>query len=361
MTGARERLRGRIEGWLGRPFPLGSDLAERDPVREPERDKVNEVRWTLSILGVWLAWTVLTFAIAGIGQGRTTTPIPFFLAATVVTWLGADHLVHRRGMVWPGSMLGLLGPMSFALALSLATPYTRALPGLEYLTVVYSTTTLGMMLYAWRFRLAGLISPIVTFSVISLFMFFKGTDPGNWTKIEGVSPRGFLAAFIDNPVNMAVFGTLGALAMWRARRLDLHGDWHALQAARPLHIIGAAITALVAGRLAELLPPAATAATILALFLAGFLWAMRIDRLPVLVSIWLAMARPLVDATATLAGQDLVWWRTAFAVTAVTALGMVLWGLTRQRVFVPLGWTLQPRNILRNWPERVIWPYRGPV
>ncbi|MGF1551603.1 MAG: hypothetical protein ACFBWO_03760 [Paracoccaceae bacterium] len=349
-------------GTAPRPFrprlARGSELAERDPVHEPARDKRSEVKWTLAILGLWFGWAVLTFSVAGIGQGRTVVPIPFMLMAGIACWWGAERLVRDRGMVWPGSMLGLLGGASFALALSLATPGLRALPGLEYVTVIYSGTTLGMMVFAWRFRLAGLISPIVTFSVISLFLVFKGTDPEGWRAIEGISPRGFLAAFIDNPTNMAVFGTLAALAMWRARWLDLYGDWHALQAARPLHIIGAAIVALVAGRLAELLPTGATVTVLAVLYVAGFLWAMRIDRLPVLVAIWLAMARPLVDALAVLTRSDLAWWETGSAITIVTASGMVLWGWTRQRVFVPIGWTLQPRHILRNWPERVIWPYR---
>ncbi|MEM6423337.1 MAG: hypothetical protein AAF698_12145, partial [Pseudomonadota bacterium] len=261
-----------------------------------------------------------------------------------------------RGMIWPGSMLGLLGPASFAVALSLATPELRALPGLEYITVIYSATTAGMLVYAWRFRLAGLISPIVTFSVISLFLYFKGSKPENWGQIEGFSPRGFIAAFVDSPPNMAVFGTLAVLGMIKARQLDLFGDWFSLQAARPLHVICSAIVALVIGRLAEWLPTGIDFVTLVCLYVAGFLWAMRIDRLPVLVAIWLAMSRSLVITYLGVTGTTMFWWELGWAMTAITAFGMVLWGYTRQRYFVPSGWTMQPRHILRNWPERQIWP-----
>lgn len=350
-------LLGRVLEWaLGRPLLAGRELAEASPVFEPERNKRAEVAWVNVIFFGWLAYVGAVFWSVGIGTGRTVAPIPFLVVAGIITWIMAEWLVRRRGMVWPGSMLGLLGPVSFALAFSLSTPGLRALPGLEYIMVVYGGTTVGMIIYAWRFRLAGLISPIVTFSVISLFLFFKGSKPENWATIEGFSPRGFLAAFIDSPLNMAFFGSLAALGMVKARRLDLEGDWFGLQAARPLHIICAAIVALVLGRIAEALPAGLDALALVVLFVAGFLWAMRIDRLPVLVAIWLAMARPLVVSVAELAGWSLDWRGLGWAITAVVAFGMVLWGRTRQSFFVPIGWTMQPRHIRSNWPERVIWP-----
>ncbi|MEO0820247.1 MAG: hypothetical protein AAF074_07440 [Pseudomonadota bacterium] len=345
-----------LERALGKELIAGRELARRDPVYEPKRDKRGEVGWTMAIFWGWLAYAALTFWTAGFDAGRTMVPIPFLLAAGVGTWFLAEWLVRKRGMIWPGSMLGLLGPVSFALAFSLSTPELRALPGLEYITVIYSGTTLGMLIYAWRFRLAGLISPIVTFSVISLFLFFKGSNPANWGQIEGFSPRGFLAAFIDKPESMAFFGTLAALAMIQARRLDLYGDWFALQAARPLHIIGAAIVGLVLGRVAEGLPTGLDTAVLLILFVAGFLWAMRIDRLPVMVAIWLAMARPLIATVVEPMGIAMDWRDWGYSISAVVALGLVLWARMRQPLFVPLGWTMQPRHIQRNWPERVIWP-----
>ncbi|MEL6336251.1 MAG: hypothetical protein AAFQ88_06340, partial [Pseudomonadota bacterium] len=104
------------------------------------------------------------------------------------------------------------------------------------------------------------------------------------------------------------------------------------------------------------LPSGLDLAVLVILYVVGFLWAMRIDRLPVLVAIWLAMSRSLVVSYADVAGMQLYWWELGWWMTAVTALGMVLWGSTRQRYFVPNGWTMQPRHILRNWPERQIYP-----
>ncbi|MEM6945143.1 MAG: hypothetical protein AAF565_15470, partial [Pseudomonadota bacterium] len=283
-----------LERLLGKELIYGRDLALADPVGEPQRNKKLEVFWVNIIFFGWIGYAGMTFAYAGIDVGRTTTPIPFMVLAGLVTWIMAEWLVRRRGMVWPGSMLGLLGPASFALAFSLSTPELRALPGLEYITVIYGGTTVGMLIYAYRFRLAGLISPIVTFSVITLFLFFKGSKAENWGQIEGFSPRGFLAAFIDQPWSMAFFGTLAVLGMIKARQLDLYSDWFGLQAARPLHIISTAIVALIAGRLAAALPNGIDIVALVLLFVISFLWAMRIDRLPVLVAAWLAMARPLV-------------------------------------------------------------------
>ncbi|MEO1318523.1 MAG: hypothetical protein AAFW01_18365, partial [Pseudomonadota bacterium] len=149
-----------LEWALRKPLFYGRELALADPVGEPQRNKKLEVFWVNVIFFGWIGYAAMTFAIAGIDVGRTTTPIPFMIAAGIVTWIMAEWLVRRRGMIWPGSMLGLLGPASFALALSLSTPTLRGLPGLEFITVIYSATTIGMMIYAYRFRLAGLISPI---------------------------------------------------------------------------------------------------------------------------------------------------------------------------------------------------------
>ncbi|MEM6487560.1 MAG: hypothetical protein AAF677_04695 [Pseudomonadota bacterium] len=350
------RLGAALERALGKRLWYGRELAHETPVREPKRDKKAEVAWVSIIFWGWVGYAALTFLLTGWGVGRTTGPIPFMIVAGIVTWFLAEWLCRRRGMIWPGSMLGLLGPVSFAIAVSLSTPEFRALPGLEYITLIYGGTTLGMFVYAYRFRLAGLISPMVTFSVITLFLFFKGSKAENWATIEGFSPRGFLAAFIDNPVNMAFFGTLAVLGVIKARQLDLFGDWFSLQAARPLHIISIAIVALIAGRMAEALPPGVDFLVLLGLFGASFLWAMRIDRLPVLVAAWLAMARPLVITYAEFTRMTLYWWELGWLITAVVAIGMALWGYTRQRYFVPSGWTMQPRHILRNWPERQIWP-----
>ncbi|MEM6973902.1 MAG: hypothetical protein AAF577_13965 [Pseudomonadota bacterium] len=345
-----------IERLLGRRLSYGRELAATTPVYEPKRNKKLEVGWVNIIFFGWIGYTALTFLITGWGVGRTPAPIPYMVAIGIVTWFLAEWLVRRRGMVWPGSMLGLLGPVSFAIAISLSTEAFRQLPGLKYICLIYSATTLGMMVYAYRFRLAGLISPIVTFSVISLFLFFKGHNPANWAQIEGFSPRGFLAAFIDNPLNIAFFGGLAALGMIKARQLDLFGDWFSAQAARPLHVICSAIVALIVGRWAEALPPVFDLVSLLILFFVGLLWAMRIDRVPVLVAIWLAMARPLVVVTAEILGISLSIWELGYAITAVTSFSLVLWGLTRQPVFVTCGWTMQPRHIQKNWPERVIWP-----
>ncbi|MEM6677253.1 MAG: hypothetical protein AAF675_05200 [Pseudomonadota bacterium] len=346
-----------LERLLGKRLYWGRDLAQLRPVYEPQRNKKLEVGWVNIIFFGWIGYAALTFWIAGTDVGRTTTPIPFMIVAGIATWILSEWLVKRRGMIWPGSMLGLLGPASFALAFSLSTPEFRALPGLEYITIIYSTTTLGMMVYAYRFRLAGLISPITTFSVISLFLFFKGSKPENWAQIEGFSPRGFLAAFIDQPWSMAFFGSLALAGMIKARQLDVQSDWFGLQAARPLHVVSTAIVALVAGRLAEALPSPLDLFVLLTLFAAGFLYAMRIDRLPVLVAIWLAMARPLFDTFCYIFDLWHNWRHIAWGITAITASGLVLWGYTRQRYFVPIGWVMQPRHILSNWPRRQIWPF----
>ena len=328
-----------------------------EPVEEPPRNKRRESAVSLALFIGWLVLVGGILATMGnIGAERSGAPAPWLALTGVGTWVLAEWLARGLGMVWPGSMLGLLGPISFAYALALAVPDIRVLPGLDFLTVVYGLTALGMIVYLFRFRLAGLVSPIVSFSVIALFLLLKGSNPANWRDVEGISPRGLLAALVDQPLFMALFGTLSLGAVVLARRLDLYGDWFGIQAARPLHIVGAGVLALVLGRIAAWLPAGLDVAVLLALYLAGFLWAMRIDRVAVMVAAWFAMARSLVLSVTEPLGLALDMQQWAGIHSIVLGLGLVLWGRYRQRVFVPIGWTMQPRNIRWNWPERVIWP-----
>ena len=73
-------------------------------------------------------------------------------------------------------------------------------------------------------------------------------------EVEGFSARGVLAAMLSSPWAVAAFASLSAGAVAGGRWLDLNGDDFGLAAARPLHLIGIGILALVVGRWLALLP-----------------------------------------------------------------------------------------------------------
>ncbi|MEM6422639.1 MAG: hypothetical protein AAF698_08625, partial [Pseudomonadota bacterium] len=103
-----------LERLLGKRLYAGRELALSSPVYEPKRKKKLEVGWVNLIFFGWIGWMAFTFFVTGFGVGRTPAPIPFLVAAAIATRILTESLVRRRGMIWPCSKLGLLGPATFA-------------------------------------------------------------------------------------------------------------------------------------------------------------------------------------------------------------------------------------------------------
>ncbi|HUF86017.1 MAG TPA: hypothetical protein VMM59_01440, partial [Thermohalobaculum sp.] len=155
-------------------------------------------RQGLQALGIVLGWLVVLslviWATRGDGPARTAAPVPWLLGLGVLAWVAAEHVAGRRGLVWPGSALAIVGPLSVGMGLSLITPELRAAPVELRMAVISGTSALMMALFLFRFRLPGLVSPVVTFSIVALFLGIFGADPVRLAEVEGFSPRGILAA-----------------------------------------------------------------------------------------------------------------------------------------------------------------------
>ena len=207
-------------------------------------------RQGLQALGIVFGWIVLvgviSWATGGARGGGAS--VPWMLGLGALCWLAAEHVAGRRGLVWPGSALGIVGALSVGLAMSIATPDLRAGPVTARFAVISGASALMMTGYLFRFRLPGLVSPVVTFTIVALFLGIYGADPVRLKEVEGFSPRGILAAMMSSPPAAGSFAALSAASVAGARWLDLNGDDFGLAAARPLHIAGMGVLALVLGR-----------------------------------------------------------------------------------------------------------------
>ncbi len=162
-----------------------------------------------------------------------------------------------------------------------------------------------------------------------------------------------------SPVWVGGFGVLSATAVVLARRLDLKGDDFGLASARPLHLIGAGVLALVVGRGLALLPQPLDLICLAAEAVAVALWALRINRIGVMFTAHLAMTRPMVLAVTgplglTLERSDWVW-----ILIAIIAAGMAAWPMLHEQS-LRHNWTLGPGGRIPqprpNWWWRY-WPY----
>ena len=307
--------------------------------------------------GILCAWLVAIVAIAPVMAGAS--PALRSGALTVLSaliWLVTEDVGGRRGRVWPASALAIAGSLSLGFAAVSAVPGLRAAPPADVVAVISGGAAVGMAAFLFRFRLPGLVSPVITFSLVALFLAVVGAD--GIGRVEGLSARGVLAALIDTPWIAALAGLAGAAAVAFARRLDFGTDDFGLASARPLHVVGAGVAALVAGRAAAALPAGLDLAALAAIWAVAFLWALRINRVAVLVAIHLGIGKPLVLAVAAplgLAPGPAGW--TALFVAALLA-DLALWLPLHQRS-VARGWTLGPGGrpprprpgwIWRYWP-----------
>jgi len=235
----------------------------------------------------------------------------------------------------------------------------RAAPAEEQMAVLAGTSALLMCLFLFRFRLPGLVSPVVTFTIVALFLGLYGADPDRLREVEGFSPRGILAAMMRSPVWVAGFGLLSAAAVAAARRLDLKGDDFGLASARPLHVIGAGVLALVVGRGLALLPQPLDLILLAAEAAAVVLWALRINRIGVMFTAHLAMTRPLVLAITGPLGITLTRGDWAWILTAICVVGFCAWPTLHEQS-LRHNWTLGPGGRIpqprKNWWWRY-WPY----
>lgn len=344
-------------------MPDGTDAIRQprvDPAGRPLEGRRQQAITALSIVISWICLTLLIFwATQGAGPPFKAR---FFAGMAVVAWLCAESVGRQRGLVWPASALAIVGSLSLGFAVGLSTSHLRA-PFIELsIAVVSGVAALSMAIYLFRFRLPGLVSPIITFGIVALFLSLYGVDPKALAQVEGLSPRGILAALIRSPLWMALFGLLAGGAMILARRLDLNGDDFGVASARPLHIIGAGVTALIVGRMVADLPLPLNLIALTALWLAGYVWSLRINRIAVLVAIHFAITKPLVFAIDELVRiNSLMGWEfdlTAWTIlfTAIFLVDLVLW-FWLHKLSLSLGWTLGPGGRIPRERDGWMWRY----
>ncbi len=293
------------------------------------------------------------------GHARDGAAVPWLIAVGFVSWILAEHIAGRRGLVWPGSALGTVGALSAGLGMNVFTPDIRAAPPEEQLAVLAGTPALLMSLFRFRFRLPGLVSPVVTFTIVALFPGLYGTGPERLREVEGFSPRGILAAMMRSPAWVAGFGIISAAAVIAARRLDLKGDDFGLASARPLHLIGAGVLALVIGRGLALLPQPVDLLLLAIEWVVITIWALRINRIGVMFTARLTMTRPIVIAIIGPMGLSLDRTDWLWTLPGIIAFGLAAWPWMHEQS-LRRGWTLGPgRRIPQphdNWDWRY-WPY----
>lgn len=279
--------------------------------------------------------------------------------ATLISWAIAEVAGTRRGLVWPTSALAVTGSLSLGFAVSMAIPETRSAPPATAIAIISGTAALSMTAHFIRFRLPGLVSPIMTFSIVALFLLLYGVDQTSLSRVEGFSPRGILAALMGSPGWMAFFGALGAAGIVGARWLDLNAKVLGVASARPLHIVGAGVLALVVGRLFAPFPYPVDLVALTFVALVGFAWSLRINRVAVLVAIHFAIAKPLMLAAVTPLGMTMSLTQWSAILCAVLVADLVLWPFLHH-ISLRRGWTLGPGGRIpqprKGWLWRY-WPY----
>jgi len=314
-------------------------------------------------LGLVIGWVILMGALfALIGQNQAAAgpwPSAAFCAVGVLAWALAEIVAGRQHLVWPGSALGIVGPLSVGFAVALSTPELREGPHLTRIAVVATVAGIGMIPFLFRFRLPGLVSPIITFSLVGLFLGLYGADMERLKEVEGFSPRGLVAALMTEPLFGALFGVMALGATWMARKLDLSGDNFGLAAARPLHLVGGGVVALVLGRiLAELPHPADLIALSLA-WIGAMVWTMRVNRVAVMFAAHFAMAKPMIYAATEPFGITLSLREWSLVLTYILLFDMLIWPFLHL-LSARIGFTLGPGG--RAPPDRSgamwrYWPY----
>ena len=320
-----------------------------------------EAAMSLAILLGWFAAIVgVILGAKALALDATPAPAVALAAIAVLCWLGAERAAGgSRHLIWPASAFAIAGPITAGYALAFAVPELRAGPFQGRMATITLVSALGMVPFFLRFRLPGLVSPMITFALVGVFLALYGTDIDKLREVEGFSARGILAALItDRWVGLGA-GALAAATLWLARRLDMSADNFDLAAARPLHLVGAGVLALVAGRAMAALAWPGDVAGLMLLWLAAILWTMRVNRLAVMFAAHLALTKPLALALAGALGAEVTMrgWTVIFS--AVIWFDLLTWPflhlLSRR-----LGWTLGPGG--RMPPDRPgalwrYWPY----
>lgn len=324
-----------------------------DPAGRPLEGRRRQALQGLAIVVLWVALMAGVFRVAGEFTGAC------LVALALLTWPAAEVVAGRRGLVWTGSALGIVGALTLGLGLSVVTPEMRAAPVPVQFAVVSGSSAAMMGFFALRFRLPGLISPTITFTIVALFFAIYGSDPARLAEVEGLSARGVLAAMLSSSFALAVFGVFSAGLVAGGRWLDLNGDDFGLAAARPLHLIGAAILALVAARLLALLPVAWDLAGLVLAWVVAALWSLRINRFAVMVAAFLAMAKPTLVALGALAGFAFTRADWAWALPGLLAVSFAIWPLMH-REGMRRGFILGPGGhapVPGDWWWWRYWPY----
>ena len=102
-------------------------LAKREirisPSGRPLENAGYEAVFALGIVATWVIIMGVTLAIMGKNQAAAGPwPMYALLSLTAFCWWYAEIVVGRRNLIWPGSALGIVGPLSLGFAISLATP-----------------------------------------------------------------------------------------------------------------------------------------------------------------------------------------------------------------------------------------------
>lgn len=342
---------------------IASTAARVDPAGRPLEGRRRQALMSLSILVSWICLVVLIFwATRGDGPVRQAE---FFWGIAVFAWLAAEAFGGRRGLVWPTSALAIAGSLSLGFGTGLAMSSVHGPDVIQAVMTISATASAAMVAFLFRFRLPGLVSPIITFAIIALFLSIYGVDRTGLQQVEGLSPRGILAALINDQRWMALFGGLALAAAVLARWLDLNGDDFGVASARPLHLIGGGVLALVVGRMLGWLPVPFSLITLVVVWTVAYAWAMRINRVAVLIAMHLAIVKPLIVAIdATFRSGSPVAYRPDISDWTIILLGifladLVLW-FRLHKFALAHGWILGPGGRIprprQGWMWRY-WPY----
>ena len=317
-------------------------------------------------IGLLIAWAVVmggVFHLMGRGEEMARAvawPTLGLAGLTCLCWWFAEIVARKWRLIWPGSALGLIGPLSLGYAVALSTPELRMGPFLPRLALISLVAGLAMIPFLFRFRLPGLVSPIMTFTLVGVFLSVYGADMAMMREIEGFSPRGIIAALMTEPHLIALFGLLAVAATVGARHLDLKGENFNLAAARPLHLIGGGVVALVTGRLIAFLPQPVDLALFAIAWMLAWVWVLRINRVAVLFAMHFAMVKPIVLSLQELFGFTLGFADWTVLLVVILIVDLALWPRAH-KLSRRLDWTLGPGRIKpplarKGWLWRY-WPY----
>lgn len=311
----------------------------------------------ITALAIVIAWIFCATVIMRSLHGNDpAVPARALATVAVSAWLITEFVGGSKGLVWPASALGITGSFSLGIAVAISTPELRASPGATKISIIAGVSALSMIMYLFRFRLPGLVSPVITFGVVALFLTFYGINKQTMAQIEGFSPRGILAALMDSPLWASVFGLLAAAAVSTARRLDLEGDDFGLASARPLHLVGAGVLALVVGRgLYNLAFPSNTALLVL-VWVIGTIWALRINRVAVMIGIHLALIKPLVWSVTDQMGIKVDAYASTAIFFGITIFDLAIWPWLHH-LSLRRGWTLGPGGRIPRERDGWLWRY----